>query len=102
MPKIHLIEKESLVRCIDSSLNHYETGYWAISASTATKLLGGDLFLHKSQDSPSFFGGKVESFSVVDFGEYQGRVVFAIEASMKYKGIYAGKDGWGNEKKIVF
>jgi len=100
MPKIHLIEKESLVRCIDIDLKYYETGYWAVSNSSATQLINGDLFLHKSQNSPSFFGGKIISFRIVDLGEYKGRVAFVIEASMKHKGIYSGASGWGNEKKI--
>lgn len=101
MSKIHLIEKKLLVVCVDKEKRHFESGFWAIAANTATKLIGGDLYLHKSQNQPSFFGGKILSFIKVESGIYQERIVFLIESDNSYKGVFAGNEGWGNEKKIL-
>ena len=101
MSRVHLIEKKLLVMCVDKEKRYFESGFWAITTKIATKLLGGDLYLHKSQNQPSFFGGKILSFSKINSGIYQGRIVFLIESSISYKEVLAGNDGWSNEKKIL-
>lgn len=65
---------------------------WAITEYQASKLVGGDIYLHKGQDKPSYFGGKILSYFVLgeDAGEDAGRVVFVFQASQEHKGFKAG------------
>lgn len=99
--KIHFIEKENIIRRLDKLSNVWESGNWKISCVTADLLIGGDIYFHKAQDKPSYFGGKVTGYRVIDSGESKGRLVFEFEASMEHKGVKTSKDGWGMEKKIV-
>ncbi len=97
--QIHLIENDG--RFVPIQGHVYESGYWAISRSTANRLVGGMIYFHAKKSTPSYFGGKVLSWRIQEEGEYSGRVVFRFEASPACKGVSAGKDGWGQEKKIV-
>lgn len=38
----------------------------------------------------------------LDGSENNGRIVFRIKATLGYKGVVAGREGWGNEKKLVW
>ena len=97
---VHFIERMGHVRCLDKAQSLYESGWWAISEQTAQELVGGRLYLHKAQDKPSFFGGTIQSCRVETEGEWPGRVLFTFVADLAGKGVRAGKDGWGMERKI--
>lgn len=100
MPSLHLVERLNNVHPVDDVRKEYESGYWAVSKDTAERLVGGDIYLHKSQDKPSHFGGQIVSYRIYQGGEYDGRIVFRFRASMEYKGVRTGSEKWGNEKKI--
>jgi len=103
MSKIHLIERVTNVKLISKERNEWASYSWAVAEETAKKLVGGEIYLHKGQDKPSHFGGKIISYTVLpeDAGKEAGRVVFNFQAGLEFKDIKAGKDGWGMEKKIV-
>ena len=104
MSSIHLIERITNVKMLSKEKNEWASYCWAVTKETAKKLIGGDIYLHKAQDKPSHFGGKIFSYDVVpaDAGEDAGRIIFNFQAGLEYKNVKAGKDGWGMEKKIVW
>lgn len=103
MPAIHLIERVGLVRRLSRDSQEYESGNWVVSEETAARLVGGHLFLHDAQDKPSRFGGRILGWRALEEGvEDAGRIVFRFLASEDHQGVNAGRDGWGNEKKLVW
>jgi hypothetical protein len=80
----------------------YESGYWNLPVRTAELLIGGDIYFHKFQKEPSFFGGKILGFRVHHSDdEYDERVIFTFEFTPEHRGVRAGEGGWSYEKKIV-
>jgi hypothetical protein len=100
MPSLHLVERQDNVERVTDGSGDYESRYWAVSKDTAARLVGGDIYLHRAQDKPSHFGGKILSYRVHQDGEYDGRIIFRFRASMEHKGVRTGPEKWGNEKKI--
>lgn len=102
---MHFVERKNNVHRVLDSHGDWESGYWVIAEDTAQRLIGGDLYLHSRQNEPSHFGGKIISFRVHCDGsgsEIDGRIVFRIQATLEYKGVHTGREGWGNEKKLVW
>ena len=105
MVALHLIERKANVRRVPDSPGEWESGYWVVGQDTAARLVGGDLYLHSHQGEPSHFGGTILAFRVhhdPSDPEIHGRLVFRIKASVAHKGVLAGREHWGNEKKIVW
>ncbi len=99
--QIHLIEKELRFTRTDKTSQNWESGYWKVSIEVAEGLIGGDIFLHKAQIKPSYFGGKITGYHIQTTGEWQGRVIFHFTATSEHKGVKTSQPGWGMEKKIV-
>lgn len=97
---VHLIERMGHVRCLDKSIQLYESGWWAMTEQAAQELVGGRLYLHKAQDKPSFFGGAIQSYRIETNGEWPGRILFTFVADQAGKHVRAGRDGWRMERKI--
>jgi hypothetical protein len=106
VPAIHLVERLGNTHKIkDAEHPHeYDCGYWVVSVPTAERLVaeGGDLYLHDGQNEPSRFGGKIIGYRIHGGGPLDGRIVFRIQATPEHRGVKTGKEGWGNEKKIVW
>jgi hypothetical protein len=102
MPAVHLVERLDRVRRIDRDRMEWESGYWAMPEETAKQLVGGDLYLHRAQSEASHFGGKILSYHVEPSGPEVGKIVFQIQFGLAYRGVKAGRGGWGNEKKFVW
>ena len=93
-------KERGIIKRIADGSGEWENGYWAVSKDTAERLVGGDIYLHKAQDKPSHFGGKIVSYRVNQGGVFDGRIIFCFKASMEHKGMRTGPEKWGNEKKI--
>lgn len=106
MPAIHFVERLGNTRKVhDAEHPHeYDCGYWVVAVSTAERLVSErrDLYLHDAQNEPSRFGGKIVGFRVHQGGLEDGRIVFRIQATPEHRGFRTGREGWGNEKKIVW
>ena len=104
MSKIHLIERVTNVKLLSKERNEWASYAWAVSEETAKKLVGGQIYLHQGQEKPSHFGGTIYSFDILTevAGDDANRIVFNFKAGPEFKGVKAGKEGWGNEKKIVW
>ncbi|MFA5939704.1 MAG: hypothetical protein WC809_10160 [Sinimarinibacterium sp.] len=102
MARIHLIERDGRLTPVQRGSMEYESGFWAVSDDTAKMLVGGDILFHKTQTTPAFFGGQITGYRVQPNGEWQGRIVFKFCADPeRLRGVRAGREGWGMEKKIV-
>ena len=99
--KIHLIEKDNRLTRIDKTKQQWQSGYWKLSEQVAKDCDGGEIYLHKAQSKPSYFGGLIDDYHVQEDGPYQGRIVFTFTASMQYNNVKTSTEGWGMEKKIV-
>ncbi|HEU4598060.1 MAG TPA: hypothetical protein VFS10_23230 [Pyrinomonadaceae bacterium] len=98
--KIHLIERMGHIQKIEGRT--HESGLWDVSPHTAQSLVGGDIYFHKKQKEPSYFGGKILGYRTHDEDdEYRGRIIFCFEYSADHRNVSAGSGGWSNEKKIV-
>lgn len=86
MARIHFIGKrQSSVVSVAPGV--YESGDWDISPGDAERLVGGLLFLHETKKTPSYFGGRIESFRLVNVDRaHSRRVVFRLTASADCKG----------------
>jgi len=101
MPRgIHLIERSGRIQKIEGSV--HESGFWDVTLQTAQELVGGEIYFHKKQKEPSFFGGKIVGYRIHDGDdEYHGRIIFRFESSREHRNVSAGAGGWSYEKKIV-
>ena len=64
---------------------------------------GCDPYHHSGHNEESHFGGKIVGWRIQrDGSDVDGRIIFRIAATVAHKGVAAGRDGWGNEKKIVW
>jgi hypothetical protein len=103
MATIDLVERKNNVHRLSGTLDEWESGYWVIAEETAQRLVDGDLYLHSGQGEPSHFGGRILGWRVHhDGSEIDGRVVFRIRPSIGHKGMVTTRDGWGNDKKLVW
>ena len=105
MPAVHFVERLNNVRPLQGSGGEWESGYWVIADDTAQRLVDGDLYLHSGQSEASHFGGKILSFRVHRDAanlEIDGRIVFRIKPTPRHKGVQTSREGWGNEKKLVW
>ncbi|MCA1924985.1 MAG: hypothetical protein LDL16_01740 [Thiobacillus sp.] len=89
------------MKMLDKENHEWESGWWKISPDTAEQLVGGEIYFHKARAKPSFFGGLILSYRVETEGEWPGRILFRFRTGNEFKGVEAGMDGWGMEKKIV-
>lgn len=99
---IHLIEDLGNMKMLNKANSEWESGWWAVAPETAEKLIGGNIYFHKKQAEPSFFGGLILGYRIETTGEWAGRVIFQFKTGLEFKGIKAGSSGWGMEKKIVW
>lgn len=105
MPRrIHLIERGGAFKKLEG--NVIESWCWDVTPKAAESLVGGDIYFHKKQKEPSYFGGRILAYRVHDGsgGEHpdcHGRVVFTFESSREHRNVSAGEGGWSYEKKII-
>lgn len=96
---IHLIENvNNFARLKD---NAWESGWWVLDESKALKLVGGEIYFHKKQQEPSFYGGTITGYRVEQNGQYEGRIVFAFEHSQSCRNVKTDKHGWSKKMKLI-
>lgn len=98
---IHLIENDGRIHRVDGPADTFESGFWKVSMALAEELKDGDIYFHRAQDAPSYFGGRIVGYRAQPDGQYAGRIVFLFRADEEHRGVRAGRDGWGREKKII-
>jgi hypothetical protein len=96
---IHLIENlNNFVKLQD---NIWESGWWNIDEDKAKKLVGGEIYFHKKQQEPSFYGGTITGYRIEQDGQYQGRIIFTLRHSKACRNVKTDKHGWSKKMKII-
>ena len=96
---IHLIEPlNKFVKLPDS---RWESGWWNIDESKAKKLVGGEIYFHKKQQEPSFFGGSITGYRIDQNVECQGKIVFTLRYDAACRNVKTDKSGWSKKMKII-
>ncbi|MEZ9569353.1 hypothetical protein AB4242_10745 [Vibrio splendidus] len=100
MSSIHFVERLENFQLVDAGTNEWESGYWVVSDESIERILGGDIYLHSGQKEPSFCGGVITGFRVVERNG-KDRIVFRFRRIDDYEGLIS-PDGWGNEQKRIW
>lgn len=99
---LHLVCKDRLsVRRIADTTETYETGDWLVAPATADQCVGGSLFLHERQRSPSYHGGRVLRWYRAGGEAPSVRIVFVYRHMPDHSQVNAGREGWSQEIKLV-
>jgi hypothetical protein len=101
-PRTHFIENFGNVwQCPNST--EFESGYWwRFGRKNADALIGGHIYLHASQSSPSHQGGVVVGYRIQKDGEFKGRYIFRFKPSAQHRGVVAEPGPWiGRYKQVV-
>ena len=99
---LHLVCKDRLsIRRIAGTTDRYETGDWVVATATADQCVGGSLFLHDRQRSPSYHGGCVLRWYRASGEEPSARIVFVYRHMPDHSQVSAGREGWSQEIKLV-
>ena len=99
---LHLVCKDRLsIRRIAGTTNIYETGDWVVAQATADQCVGGSLFLHDRQRSPSYHGGRVLRWYWTGGEAPSARIVFVYRHMPDHSKVSAGQEGWSQEIKLV-
>ena len=102
MAAVHFVERTDNVRKLDKSKNEWESGYWALSEDTAQKLVGSVLYLHRTKQQSSHFGGDILAYRVEQSGPHAGRIVFTVRANSDYKNVKTDGRGWSKDSKVLW
>jgi hypothetical protein len=97
--KIHLVERLNNFTKLKDKV--WECGWWKLNENKAQKLVGGEIYFHKSRQEPSFYGGTILGFRVEQEGQYQGRIVFQFQYGQAFRNIRTDRSGWSLEMKII-
>jgi hypothetical protein len=99
--EVHLIERRIFNKQNDAITNTWETGYWRFTEEQAKSFERAHIYLHSAQAAPSHMGGIIRRYSMVETGEWAGRVIFYFTKSDDYTGVITDPEGWNRWHKIV-
>ena len=96
---IHLVETgNNFVKLED---NVWESAAWQLQEDDAQKLVGGRIFFHKKKQEPSFYGGTILGFRILQEGETQGKVIFQLQHCLSCRNVSTDSFGWKKAIKIT-
>jgi len=96
---IHILEKlNNFVKLPDKE---WESGWWNIDEDKAKELIGDEIYFHKSQQEPSFFGGVITGYRIEQDVPNLGCIVFRLQYDAKCRNVKTDKHGWSKKMKII-
>ncbi|OPY85477.1 MAG: hypothetical protein A4E72_01944 [Syntrophus sp. PtaU1.Bin208] len=96
---IHILEPlNNFVKLQDGG---WESGWWSIDENKAKELVGGEIYFHKKQQEPSFFGGIIGAYRIEEDGQHQGNIVFIFQYHAECRNVRTDKNGWSKKMKII-
>jgi hypothetical protein len=96
---VHMIEQlNNFVKLPD---NVWESGWWSLDEIKAKELVGGEIYFHKKQLEPSFFGGTITGYRIEQEEQNQGRIVFTLQYNAACRNVKTDKQGWSKKMKII-
>jgi hypothetical protein len=97
--KIHLIDKYNNFHNLRDNI--WECGWWTLREEKARKLVGGEIYFHKSRVEPSFYGGTIVGYRVQLDGVHRGQTVFEFQYNHSSRNVRTDKYRWSKEMKII-
>lgn len=101
---IHVVEKkreDAHLRRVKGGRELWETAYWIVGRATAETLIGGSVYVHRGQNTPSHAGGKILDI-YHEPGSDVNRRVIRFRSMAGAINVSTDRAGWGNERKIVW
>jgi len=96
---IHMVEPANkFVKLPDSQ---WESGWWILDENKARELVGGEIYFHKKQQEPSFFGGIITGYRIEQGESNQGKIVFTLQYNAACRNVKTDKNGWSKRMKII-
>jgi len=101
---IHLFENDGRIHPVNFGADEWESPYWAVGDAVADDLKagGGDIYFHKAQTAPSYFGGRVFDYRKQPDGQWAGRIIFLFRFDEDHRGVTSGRGGWSQAMKIIW
>ncbi len=96
---IHLLENMSNFVKLDD--NDWESGWWNLDEGVVKKLVGGEIYFHKTRSTPSYYGGIITGYRIEQEGQYQGMIVFTLKHNLSCRNVKTGIRGWSRKIKII-
>ena len=96
---IHIVEP--LNNFVKLPGGRWESGWWNIDESKAKELVGGEIYFHKNQQEPSFFGGSITGYRIDQDAQHQGNIVFTLQYNAACRNVKTDKHGWSKRMKII-
>ena len=96
---IHMVEP--LNKFVKLPDNSWESGWWTIDETKAKELVGGEIYFHKKQGEPSFFGGTITGYRLDPDVQLQGKVAFTLSYNAACRNVRTDKNGWSKKMKII-
>ena len=79
----------------------WESGWWNIDEKKAKALVGGEIYFHKKQQEPSFFGGTITGYRIEQEEQNRGSIVFKLQYNAECRNVKTDKLGWSKRIKII-
>lgn len=97
---VSLMCKSHDYKLVDQTTNTFRTSSWRLSKQKATKLIGGNVTLTESRNSPAYLGGKI--VDVVSKGESRFDIIFEAQKAYSGNTESVNHPGWGNGRAVCF
>ncbi|RWP14866.1 MAG: hypothetical protein EOR01_30620 [Mesorhizobium sp.] len=94
--ELHFVCPHGLNHVHKREEEQFESGNWVVSNNLADEALGGRIFLHETQSSPAWHGGKVVGWR--DSAK-EGRKVFTYVVDGPFR--FVCRENWAQEKSVV-
>jgi hypothetical protein len=102
---IHIIKNDPAlpdILPVERDSDVYWSGNWILTKEAVHALIGGRVYFHEKQSSPSFFGGTILHAQQIPEGdEYAGRFILTFRFEPACKGVTTSLDGWAQEMKLL-
>lgn len=96
---IHLVENTNNFTKLDD--NDWESGWWNLDEDVVKKLVGGEIYFHKSRNAPSYYGGIITGYRIEQEGQHEGMIVFMLKHSVACRNVKTGTRGWSGKIKMT-
>jgi len=96
---IHIVEVEN--RFVKLKSDEYEYRCPQLDKIKAEKLVGGDIYFHKTRSEPSFYGGRIIDYRLEIDEAQRGMIVFILRYNEGCRNIKTHNKGWSKSIKIT-
>ncbi len=96
---IHIVEVKN--RFVKLKSDDYEYRSPQLDKINAEKLVGGDIYFHKTRSEPSFYGGRIIDYRLEIDEAQRGMIVFILRYNERCRNVKTDNKGWSKSMKIT-